>query len=346
MTLVTNFVVILVLMAGAWWLSGFDSRVTGEDPVADVTRRALRCGVTLAFLILATLNGYIAIFIFVSLGVLWASCVAELFARQFHKVVDPEDDRKFDPKETERNLDLLAKLTREGRIKEALEFSEKLQKSSEISPMALEAKLHHLYQEILNSIDTSPLLRDVRDLVGRGEFAQAELRLKQILVTQPTNWAAMLLLMRAYTKGFLQPNRALAFLQDDKAQPRLYPAFVPYARSSIAQWTAQAHQPPEEQQNILSHQIQPSAIEPELSVDELLKSNQLATAVERLEKELSEQPRNFELWIKLAEIYAVYCADANRAVKIIQRMQNTSAFTAEEIQLAKGKLREWQAARR
>src|SRR6185437_13570508 len=159
MTAIANVIIILVLMAGAWWLSGYDSRVTGENPGADVTRRALRCGVTLVLLVMATLNGYIAIFIFVSLGVMWASCVAELFARQFHKVVDPEDDREFDPKETERNLDFLAQLTREGRIKEALEFCEKLQKSGEISPLTLEAKLHHLYQEILDSMETSDLLR-------------------------------------------------------------------------------------------------------------------------------------------------------------------------------------------
>ena len=85
---------------------------------------------------------------------------------------------------------------------------------------------------------------------------------------------------------------------------------------------------------------------PEVSVEELLKTNQFATAVERLEKEISEQPKNFELRLKLAEVYAVNCADLHRAGKVIQKMEYTAAFKPEEIQLAKAKLREWQKGRK
>jgi hypothetical protein len=65
-----------------------------------------------------------------------------------------------------------------------------------------------------------------------------------------------------------------------------------------------------------------------------------------LEKSLKEEPGNFDLWIKLAEVYAVHCADLHRASKIVQSMERTGGFNAEQIQQAKAQLREWQAPRR
>ena len=345
MTFVTRVVVILILMAGAWWLSGYDSHVTGQDKIADVIRRTLRCGITFVLLLLTTLNPYFAIFILVTIAIIWAGCIAEFFSGQFHKVVDPNDDREFDPRETERKLDLLAGLVKEGRVAEALDACKKLEESGEASALALEATFHHIYRGILDSIEKSPLLREAVRHESRGEFEPAEAQLKQILATQPNNWAAMLLLMRVYVKGLSQPGKALAFLQPASNQPQLYPAFVEYAHRSINQWLDEAQNPQVGQQDAVP-EVQPPIVQPELSVDELLKTHQLATAVERLEREISEQPKNFDLRLKLAETYAVYCADPNRAGKIIQKMESTSAFTPEEIQLAKTKLREWQKGRK
>ena len=347
MNTVTTVVVIALLMAGAWWLSGYDSQVTGENKKDDLIRRAIRCGITALLLFLATLNPYFAIFIFVALAILWASCLAEFFSHRLHSVVDPDDDRKFDPKEVDRDLDLLARMVREGRNAEALDFCKKLEASGEVSSLALEATLHRLYQQILNSIDTSPFLREVRELNELGKFEEAESRLKQILAGQPTNWAAMLLLMRIYVKGLARPVKALVYVQADDKQPHLPLAFIGYARRSIALWVEEAAHPPgNEPQNAAAAQMLPVAVEAELSMDELLKSNQLATAVERLEKELSEQPRNFDLWLKLAEVYGVNCRDLNRAAKIIQKMESSSTFTPQEMELAKSKLKDWRAGRR
>ncbi|HWC58570.1 MAG TPA: hypothetical protein VHC44_02675 [Verrucomicrobiae bacterium] len=346
MTFFTQVVVILILMAGAWWMSGYDSRVTGENKKADAVRRALRCGITFGLLLLTTINPYFAIFIFVTIAILWAGCIAEFFSGQFHRVVDPDDDRKFDPKETERKLDLLAGLVKEGRAAEAIDLCKKLEESGEASALALEATFHHIYQGILDSIEKSPLLREAVWHESRGEFVYAEAELKRILALQPNNWAAMLQLMRVYAKGQSRPDKALAFLQPASKEPQLYPAFVPYAQRSINQWIEEAQNPQASGEEDATPEIQPPIVESELSVDELLKANQLATAVERLEKEISEQPKNFELRLKLAEAYAVYCADPNRAGKIIQKMENAAAFSAEQIQLAKAKLREWQKAKR
>jgi tetratricopeptide (TPR) repeat protein len=346
MHVVTTLIIVALLMAGAWWLSGYDSGVTGENRTDDFIRRAVRCGVTVLLIFLATLTPYFAIFIFVALAVLWASCLAEFFTRRLQSVVDPEDDREFDPKATERNMDLLGQMIRQGRTREALEFCKKLQASGEANPLALEATVHRVYQQILDSIDTSPFLREVRELNKVGKFEEAESRLKQILVAQPDNWAAMLLLMRIYVKGLARPVKALAYVQADE-HLHLPPAFFGYARRSISRWVEEAAHPEgSEQKDTLASHFERFAAGPELSLDELLKNNQLATAVERLENDMREQPRNFDLWLKLAEVYAVNCSDSNRAGKIVQKMEKTSAFTAEQIQLAKSKLRDWQKIRR
>jgi tetratricopeptide (TPR) repeat protein len=346
MSFITTVIIVAVLIAGAWWLSGYDSQVTGENKMEDFIRRAIRCAITLLLVCLATLNSYFAIFIFVVLAVLWARCLAEFFTRRIQNIVDPHDDRKFDPQEVERDLDLLAQLVRQGRNTEVLDLCKKIEESGEASHLAIEATLHRLYQETVDSIDTSPFLRDVRQLNEQGKFAEAESRLKQMIAAQPTNWAATLLLMRVYVKGLEQPIKALAYLQSDDKQPHLPVAFRDYARRSIARWAEEAANHQGGEPRDAGAQVRPVAREPELSVDELLGNNQLATAVERLEKDLSEQPRNFDRWLNLAKAYAVYCRDFNRAGKIIQKMESTSAFTAEEIQRAKGQLRDWQKMRR
>jgi tetratricopeptide (TPR) repeat protein len=346
--IVADIVFVLIGTSLAWWISGYDSRVTGAYPKEDFIRRAIRCGVTLVLLTMATLNGFIAIFIFLSLGIFWAGCGAEFFSQQIHKLIDPEDKREFDPKETERKLDLLAQLTRERRIDEALDLCEKLEKSGEGSPLALEATIHRLYQETLDSIATSEPLSEIRRLCELKQFDQAELQLKQLLAGQPKNWAAVLMLMRIYAGDMSQPEKALAFLQSANKSP-LHQAFVKYARLSVTEWTAGANLPPIVANPILADvlsQPPPVPIVVEITVEELLKNGQLSTAVELLENDVRERPQNFDASLKLAEVYAVYCADHHRATKIIQKLEHSPAFTPEEIQLARAKLREWMTVRR
>jgi hypothetical protein len=339
-----DFIFILLVTAMGWWLSGFDSRLTGEDHRADFTRRAIRTAISCLLAMLAVLVGGLAVPFFLMIAVVWMSCVAELGARIFHRLVDPDDDRKFDPQEIDRNLDRLGSLIKQGRINEALDLRKKLKDSSEGSHLALEATLHRLYQETLDSADKSPLLADVRQLIEHGEFESAESRLKQILASQPTNSAAMLLLMRMYAANLSRADKAQALLQPAQNQPQLHPAFAELARRSIEDWAAQGMRLAHVETQ--SAPVAAQAPEPELSVDELLKTSQFSTAVERLEKSVAEGPRNFELWLKLAEVYAVYCADFHQAGKIIQKMERTALFSPDQIQQAKAKLREWQKARR
>ena len=339
-----DFLFILIVTAVGWWLSGFDSHLTGEDYRADFTRRAVRTGITCLLVMCAVLAGGVAIFFFAGIALVWMSCLAELGARIFHRLVDPDDDRQFDPKEIDRHLDRMGQLIKQGRNHEALNLCKKLKDSSEGSHLALEATLHRLYQDSLNSAEKSPLLADVRQLIERGEFEPAEAQLKEILAKQPENSAAALLLMRLYATDLSRPDKALALLQPMEKQPHLHPALAQLARRSINDWAAERLQPATVAVPSASVEVPPS--EPELSVDELLATSQFSTAVERLEKSVAEEPSNFEQWIKLAEVYATHFADVNRAGKIIQKMERTAVFTPDEIQQAKAKLREWQNRKR
>lgn len=342
-----NVLFIVIGTAIAWWLSGYDARVTGANPKEDLVRRAVRCGITLVLLAMATLNGFVAIFVFLCLGILWAGCGAEFVSHQFHKLMDPEDKREFDAKEGSRKLDLLAQLLREGRNTEALDLCQRLEKSGEASPLTIDATLHRLYQEALDSISTAGSLAEIRRLCEAKRFDQAELQLKQIIAGQPQNWPAMLLLMRIYAEGLSQPAKALALLQPVGKQPGLHPAFAKYARKSIEGWSKAAV---EDRVESFSTPHNPDTApfaqtaDVEVSVDELLKSGRLTAAIEYLEKETAAHPQNFELWLKLAEAHAVYCRDINRAGKIIRSMELSSKFTPQEMGQVKATLKAWQAA--
>lgn len=343
-----DIVFILIVGAVGWWVSGYDTKVTGEDHREDFIRRAARTAIAMLLAAMATILTFIAVPIFVMIGLVWMSCLAEFGSRQIHKLIDPEDKREFDPKELERKLDTLAELVRQGRRTEAFDLCKKLGESSDVSPLVLEATMHRLYQETLDDTETSVVLAGARQLIETGEFDEAESRLKHILATRPSSWSALLLLMKMYARNLSQPLKALALLNPDQ-QTQLPPAFAVYARRSIDQWTDEANRVDESQAGFhhasgTSVAFSPTAVMPEVSVEELLKTNQFATAVERLEREINEDPKNFELRLKLAEVYAVHCADLNRAGKMIQKMEG--AFTSEEVQLAKAKLREWQKGRK
>ena len=183
-----------------------------------------------------------------------------------------------------------------------------------------------------------------------GQFADAEALLKRIVEAQPENWPAMLLLMRVYAGDLLQPNKALAFITPvDKKNPPLHPAFVKYAKRSVEEWyTAALQGKRNENRSVAAVNSTPAApaVVMEISVDDLLKNGQLTTAIELLENTTREEPKNFDAWMKLAEVHAIYCSDLNRAGKIFRTMELSGNFTLEEIQQTRAQLREWHAARR
>src|SRR5678816_542732 len=68
----------------SWWLCGYDTMVSGEDRAADFRRRAMRCGATLLLMATGLVSPWIFLAATVMIGVIWASCVSELFARGFY----------------------------------------------------------------------------------------------------------------------------------------------------------------------------------------------------------------------------------------------------------------------
>jgi pyrroloquinoline quinone (PQQ) biosynthesis protein C len=76
-------------------------------------------------------------------------------------------------------------------------------------------------------------------------------------------------------------------------------------------------------------------------VDELLACGYLGTAIEMLEQKTREQPRDFDLWLKLAEAHGLHSGNIHRAEKIVHYMESKHGFSAEQIQIAKARLKEW-----
>ncbi len=339
---------ITIAAALTWWLSGYDVRVTGENKRDDIVRRAVRCGITLVLLTMAAFDRILVIPIALALAFIWMGCLTEFFWRIFAGFTDPEDNRPFDPKEMERNMDHLSGLIAQGKKSEALAFCTNLEQSGAASHLAVETMIHRLYTETLDSIEKSPLLADIGRWREQRHFAEAESQLQQLLVRQPDNWAATLLLARVYVEDFAQPNRALALVNPgDKPSP-LPAEFIKYARQSIQKWSGALAQSQVAARPAVKNRREESseAPAPEPTIEELLKGGQLSTAIDRLENAVKNAPQNFDLWLALVEAHAVYCADPIRAGKVFRRMEMASKFTPTEIEMVRGKLREWQTARR
>ena len=107
---------------------------------------------------------------------------------------------------------------------------------------------------------------------------------------------------------------------------------IEFARRSIEEWS----RPPAKE---VAVEAQPE------SLDELLAKGYFGTAIEILEQKTAEQPANFDLWLKLAEVHAHYCSNIKRAEKIVQQITTNLAFSPEQTQLAGAKLKEWREAR-
>lgn len=276
---------------------------------------------------------------------LFANAGSEFGWRIFQNLLDPVDDRPFDLKDAERSMDQLAALIQQGKNSEALRLCTVLEKSSSVSRQALETLVYRLYQEQLDS--KSPFLSDIRRWREQKDFVKAESELQQLLTRQPDNWAATLLLARLYAEDMGQPNRALALIQPTKKRSPLPPQFLSLARQSITEWSEAASNREQmersSEQGSLHGESEPAARK--ISIDELLNTGQLVTAIEHLENALKEQPEDAGLWLKLAEVYAVYCFDEAKSAKVIRQMAAAGKFTVEVMDSARAKLREWQSVR-
>jgi hypothetical protein len=334
--IILNIILLTVAAAIAWWLSGFDPRVTGENKKADFIHRGIRCGSTLFLLaILVSLPRSIAVMpllllVVGLLALIWTGCVTELCAGWFHRLVDPEDKREFDPNQSARNMDMVASLIKNGRNEEAVQLCEMLKESGDANVLVLETLLARNGIRFESAKKPRPLTEAHR-LRSEGKFDEAAAVLNSMLAENPSNVDAALMLMRLYVQDLKRSDKAGEVLRALEKQPHIPPSHIDYAQRSIQDWGRPKRAPE-------------VVVLPE-SVDELLACGYLGTAIEVLKRKVKEQPQDFDSWLKLAEAHGLYSANIPRAEKMVQKIEEGRIFSPEQIQIAKDKLKEWRAAK-
>ena len=340
--LLTNFAVLAFATLASWWLSGYDSKLTGENDRTDYIRRAIRCGISLFLVELGFWNlwrywryndsgsGIMYLFIMLPLVAIWCGCLSEMVAHGFHWLIDPGDHREFDPHAGRRDLDSIASLIRQGRKAEAIGLCQRLKESGGVSVLALDTMLERLGVKPDNVKKTRPLAEADR-LRSQGKLHEAESLLQSLLVENPSDVDAALLLMRLYAQDLRRGDKASEVLRALEKQPHVPAAPIEFARRSINEWSN-----PTPMKSAVK-------VQPE-SIDELVAHRYFGTAIELLEQKIKEQPQDFDLWLKLAETHGQHCGNVKRAEKIIQQIEANAAFRPEQIQLARTRLDEWREA--
>jgi hypothetical protein len=338
--IIANISVLLLVALVAWWLSWYDPKVMGVYDRNDLVRRGLRCGMTLLLAQAAIWNlwqftffenredGEMYLFSSMALAILWGGCVTALLSRAFRWLVQPGDqlDREID--QSLRDLDTLARLVRNGHRKEAIQLCLKLKKSGGTSVLALETILEHLgIPQPVHVRPHDPLV-EASHLRQEGKFGEAEALLKSLLSRNPDNVDAAMMLIRLYAQELRYPDKAQKVLRTLEKRPHVSRGHTDFARLSIREWSQNQPEP------------EPEPVLPE-SINELLTQGHLGTAVERLEKKVSEQPQDFDLRMRLAGVHAELCGSLNNAEAVVKQIEENPAFSSEQIQTAKARLSDW-----
>src|SRR3984957_3781049 len=209
--LFSNLGLLVVTGVVSWWLSGFDSNVRGENLRHDYIRRGVRCGLTLLIVQIAfralwrcwfygdKAAGILYLATLVPLALIWMGCITEVLAQVFHRLVDPQDNREYDPKKAVRELDAVGELVRSRRKEEAIELCRMLLQTSDDNHSALELTLHHLGVPVEPVKESKPVVEAHR-LREAKKHPEAEAILKSMLRAEPANTAAALALMRLYVQ--------------------------------------------------------------------------------------------------------------------------------------------------
>jgi hypothetical protein len=333
-----NIIVLGAAAAVSWWLSGYDVNVRGENIIEDHIRRGIRCGFSLFFVEVLFLTawwsyhgdkfaGFLFLPVLVAFAILWAGCGSELGAGFFHGLIDPPDKRGYYPQKGLRELDAVGDLIRGGHKQEAIQLCQMLLQHSDDNRAALEMTLHHLGVPQPQMKERKPLAEAHR-LRQEGKFDQAEMILSALLAENPSNVEAAIMLMRVYTQDMRCQEKAVEILRSLEQQRHVSPAYVEFARRSLEEWQKPRTEEP------------PAEPIPE-SLEEMIANNHFGTAVETLQQQVTDEPKNFEAWMKLAEVYGKHCSDLRMAEKIVRQIETNRAFNAEQIRQARSKLGEW-----
>jgi hypothetical protein len=336
--LLANLIVLAVATTVFWWLSRFDTLLEGNHGITDFTRRGLRCAISLVvveccFVFLwrdakegNSNAGFAYLLAGVPLALLWCGCLSQMGAHLFKAVIDPDDTRRFEPNREKRQLEKIGELIRRGKKRQAIRLCQALKSSGEVSPAALDMTLAHLGVFPVIPKISKPLATAHR-LRMQGEFRKAASILKSLLSKNPRNLDAAMPLMRIYVRDLRRPDKAYKVLKALEKEPNISGAHLDFARRSIQEWG-------------LFQPEFPVKIPPTGSVDELLAHGFIGTAIETLEEQVEARPEDFDLQLKLAELFACHASNLTAAERIINQME--TRFSPEQRQLAIAKLRQWQ----
>lgn len=334
MTLIT-FIALTAVGAFVWWLTGRDKSYGGESKQGRYFTRMLR---TLTVVVLAWLMsvGGVVVLLFapLALALVLRSSVSEIFAGGFLRLLDPAfyDGRELGLKRSQRHRDNIAYLIHHGKREEAIKLCEELKHSGELDETTLADTLEFLDVKQNRAALERPLNQAAR-LRGEGRFSEAEPLLRSLLAKNPADTGAALLLMRLYAVDLRQPSRSAEVLRVWETQKHVEPAQIEFARRSLDEWSR-------------PKRVKAATSPVPESVDELLAQRHFGSAIERLGKDIQAQPEDFNLRLKLAEIYAQHCDDVAGAGKVIRRLEGEKIFSAEQVAVAVGKLKEWRDERR
>jgi len=331
-------IIILAATAlGTWFLTGLDKTAGGESKEDHHLTRAIRCVLVVFFVwlllgsvhhALGAATAPVIIVAPICIGLVLRSALSEIFAHSFIGFLDPgsRDHREMDPNRTQRFQDTIARLIHTGKRDEAIRLCETLKQSGEIPVGILEDTLEYLGVKQNRSLPKP--LHEVSQLRQTGDFSGAERKLKAMLARNPCDEGAAMMLMRLYAEDLHQPEEARKVLLTLERQPAYPASHLEFARRSIDEWS---------RPKMTGAAIAPHAA----TVEELLAEGSFGTAVEMLEKEIQETPHDFNLRLKLAEVYAVHCRFTAKAEKIIRQIELTPAFSPQQMAQARARMKEW-----
>jgi len=345
--LLINLAILTAIGGFVWWLTGHDKSVTGESKRGRHLTRAIRCILVVSLMAVMLWAAEeppslammpILVIVPVCIALVLRSSVSEIFAHGFLRFLDPSlhDSREIDLKESQRYQDTIAHLIHHGHRDAAIKLCEDLKQSGKVNLATVEAALEFLGVNQDKGRVIKPLNEAAR-LRAAGDFAGAETKLKSLLVKNPADADAAMLLMRLYAQDLRQPAKAAEVLRALEKQPHVVAAHIEYARRSIDEWSKAGSGKPKP--------TAASAPAAPQTVEAMLAQGFFGSAIELLEQKIQEQPQDFDLRLRLAAVHAVNCANLPRAEKLIRQVETDRNFTPAQAAAARAKLKEWQEAR-
>lgn len=338
--IIWTIIILAATAVGTWHLTGLDKTAGGESKRDHHLTRAIRT-VLVVFLVwvlvccaygqLGAAGGSVMIYDSICIGLILRSSLSEVFTHGFLGFLDPSlhDRREIDLNQAQRFQDTIARLIHTGKRDEAIRLCETLKETGEIPLTTLEHTLEYLGVKQNRSLPKP--LHEASELRRAGDFTEAVQRLKAMLAKNPCDEGAAMMLMRIYAEDLQQPELAHKVLLALEKQPHFPASHLEFARRSIEEWS---------RTKVVGAAI---ASQP-ATVEEFLEQGSLGSAVELLEEQIRENPRDFHLQLKLAEVYATRCKYAAKAEKIVRQIELSSAFSPEQIAQARVKLKEWNSA--